>query len=212
MKKMVAVIIMITLFIGTFALAETVELSQYNDTEMISLLEAVQQENADRHIERSANLPQGSYLAGKDIPAGSYDISVEYKGSMWMDVYIYADGGNGEMIQDYTVFADGSYGDGTGNFHVELTDGTPPATSEHSTKESAGHHRAKHTAAISAMHSHARLHHRPTAHSRATHRAMMHSHAGSHAMSHPRAAKAATTGASTIHSIHCSSPPFLLIQ
>ncbi len=123
MKKVFAVIITITLFVGSFALAETVDLSQYKDAELISLLEAVQQEIANRHIERSADLPQGSYLVGKDIPAGSYDISVVYKGSMWMDIYIYADGGDGEMKQDFSVFADGNYGDGTGSFHVELTDG-----------------------------------------------------------------------------------------
>ena len=123
MRKLFAVIITIALFVGTFALAETVDLSQYNDTELISLLEAVQQEIANRHIERSADLPQGSYLVGKDIPAGSYDISVVYKGSMWMDIYIYADGGDGDVKQDFSVFADGNYGDGTGSFHVELTDG-----------------------------------------------------------------------------------------
>ena len=123
MKRILAVIIVITLFIGTFALAETVDLSQYNDTELISLLEEIQQEIADRHIERSANLPQGSYLVGKDIPSGSYDISVVYKGSMWMDIYIYADGGDGDIKQDFSVFSDGNYGDGTGSFHVELSDG-----------------------------------------------------------------------------------------
>ena len=66
MKKVFAVIITITLFVGSFALAETVDLSQYKDAELISLLEAVQQEIANRHIERSADLPQGSYLVGKD--------------------------------------------------------------------------------------------------------------------------------------------------
>ena len=70
MRKLFAVIITIALFVGTFALAETVDLSQYNDTDLVSLLEAVQQEIANRHIEKSADLPQGSYLVGKDIPAG----------------------------------------------------------------------------------------------------------------------------------------------
>ena len=123
MRKLFAVIITIAFFVGTFALAETVDLSQYNDTDLVSLLEAVQQEIANRHIEKSADLPQGSYLVGKDIPAGSYDISVVYKGSMWMDIYIYADSGEGDVKQDFSVFADGNYGDGTGSFHVELTDG-----------------------------------------------------------------------------------------
>lgn len=123
MKKVFAAMLAIALLIGTFALAETVDLSQYNDNELVSLLDAVQQEIANRHIEKSAELPQGSYLVGKDIPAGSYDISVVYKGSMWMDIYIYEDGGNGEMKQDFSVFADGNYGDGTGSFHVELAEG-----------------------------------------------------------------------------------------
>ena len=40
-----------------------------------------------------------------------------------MDIYIYEDGGSGEMKQDFSVFADGNYGDGTGSFHVELAEG-----------------------------------------------------------------------------------------
>ena len=110
-------------YISTFAQAETLDLSSYSDTALVELLLNVQQEIADRRIEKSANLPAGSYIVGKDLPVGVYDISVIYNGSMWMDIYVYADGGDGDKKQEFTVFADGNYGDGTGAFHVDLAEG-----------------------------------------------------------------------------------------
>lgn len=124
MKKILGILVAILIALTSLsASAEKVDFSTYTDDALIELLASVQQEIADRHIEKSATLPEGSYIVGKDIPVGSYDITVSYKGSMWMDVYIYADGGEGEKKQDFTVFANGDYGDGTGSFHVDLVDG-----------------------------------------------------------------------------------------
>ena len=124
MKKVFGILLAVLIALTSLSgLAETLDLSGYSDAALIELLASVQQEIADRHIEKSANLPQGSYIVGKDIPAGSYDISVVYKGSMWMDVYVYPNGDSGEAKHDFTVFADGNYGDGTGSFHVDLAEG-----------------------------------------------------------------------------------------
>lgn len=124
MKRLFAVIVSIVLLLACVsASADAVNLKSLDNTALIDLLAFVQQEIADRHIEKSASLPEGSYIVGKDIPAGLYDITVTYKGSMWMDVYIIADGGKGDTKQDFTVFANGDYGDGTGAFHAELLDG-----------------------------------------------------------------------------------------
>lgn len=124
MKRLFAVILSIVLLLGSLsAFAEAVDLKSLDDTALIDLLAAVQQEIAERHIEKSANLPEGSYIVGKDIPAGTYDITVTYKGSMWMDVYIYPGTGSNDAKHDFTVFAEGDYGDGTGNFHVDLAEG-----------------------------------------------------------------------------------------
>lgn len=124
MKRLICVILVgLVVFFCMSSFAEGIDFSSYSDSALIDLLSAVQQEIADRHIAKSANLPQGSYIVGRDIPAGTYDISVTFTGSMWMDIYVYADGGNGEQKQDFTVFANGDYGDGTGFFHVELVEG-----------------------------------------------------------------------------------------
>ena len=124
MKKLLGILLAAVIALTRLtAMAETIDFNGYNDTALIELLTSVQQEIANRHIEKSANLPQGTYLVGKDIPVGSYDISVVYKGSMWMDVYIYPDAGSKDAKHDFTVFADGDYGDGTGRFHVDLTEG-----------------------------------------------------------------------------------------
>ena len=89
MKKILGILVAAVIALTSLtALAEAIDFSDYNDAALIELLASVQQEIANRHIEKSASLPQGTYLVGKDIPAGSYDISVVYKGSMWMDVYI----------------------------------------------------------------------------------------------------------------------------
>lgn len=104
MKRLFAVILSIVLLLGSVsAFAEAVDLKSLDDTVLIDLLVSVQQEIADRHIEKSASLPEGSYIVGKDIPAGTYDITVTYKGSMWMDVYIHPDTGSKDAIHDFTT-------------------------------------------------------------------------------------------------------------
>lgn len=88
MKKVLGILIAVLIVLTSLpVLAERVDFSAYNDAELIELLASVQQEIANRHIEKSATLPEGSYIVGKDIPVGSYDITVSYKGSMWMDEY-----------------------------------------------------------------------------------------------------------------------------
>lgn len=124
MKKLCSILIAVLVaFISLTVLAEAEDLSSYNDATLIELLTSVQQEIANRHIDKTASLPQGTYLVGKDIPAGSYDISVVYKGSMWMDVFIYPNAESKDAKHDFTVFGDENYGDGTGSFHVDLTEG-----------------------------------------------------------------------------------------
>ena len=124
MKKtfgiLVAVVIALTSLSG---FAEAIDFSAYNNAALIELLASVQQEVADRNIEKSANIPEGSYLVGKDIPVGTYDITVTYNGSMWMDVYILSDTESKDVKHNFTIFADGDYGDGTGSFHVDLAEG-----------------------------------------------------------------------------------------
>ena len=61
------------LFTGSLTTgAETVDMGKYSNEEIIALLDLVQKEIASRGIERTAIIPAGQYVGGKDIPAGSY--------------------------------------------------------------------------------------------------------------------------------------------
>lgn len=56
-----------------FAPAEDVtDLSVLNDEQLVALLAEVQGEIVARHIEKTASLPAGTYIGGRDVPAGSY--------------------------------------------------------------------------------------------------------------------------------------------
>ena len=56
-----------------FASAEDVtDLSSLNDEQLVALLAEVQNEIVARHIEKTASLPAGTYIGGRDIPIGSY--------------------------------------------------------------------------------------------------------------------------------------------
>ena len=52
--------------------AEGVGLNTYSDEELLALLGAVQQEVAARRIERTATLPAGIYIGGRDLPVAGY--------------------------------------------------------------------------------------------------------------------------------------------
>lgn len=69
------------------ALADSIDLSGYTDEEIVVLLDQVQAEVVNRHIEKTATLPKGTYIAGKDIPVGSYVYSVTV-----LDIEEYGDG------------------------------------------------------------------------------------------------------------------------
>lgn len=70
------------------ALAETLSLSQYTDDEILDLLTQIQAEIASRGIEKTATLPAGRYVGGKDIPAGSYIMlcktDANHHGIVWL--------------------------------------------------------------------------------------------------------------------------------
>ena len=131
MRKTIAIVGMVLAFLSlaSFTAAEkvkSIDLSKYSDEEIITLYNSVQQEIVDRHIEKTANLYAGSYLVGKDIPAGSYILHAEYEGSAWMNVFIYADGGDGEeLFTGYVFSADNQAAQmrGEGTWSIVLHEG-----------------------------------------------------------------------------------------
>ena len=73
MKKWAAVMIVLAIVICTgFAVSEGIDLAGLNDDELVALMGQVQAEIVARHIAGTATLSSGTYIAGRDIPAGSY--------------------------------------------------------------------------------------------------------------------------------------------
>ena len=73
MKKiLIAVVVVCLLIVPSFSLAEALDFSAYTDGELLTLLEQVQAEVVNRHIQKTATLQAGTYIGGRDIPAGSY--------------------------------------------------------------------------------------------------------------------------------------------
>ena len=101
MKKSM-VLILTTVMIAvtsSFAWADTIDLSGYDDTALVELLRQGQQEIVDRNIEKTAELPSGKYIGGRDIPAGTFIWTCMAQGEDWGNVTVYS-------LED-----DGSYGD-----------------------------------------------------------------------------------------------------
>lgn len=75
MKKTLALILIVCLLAvpAVYSSAEDVtDLSVLNDEQLVALLAEVQTEIVARHIEKTASLPAGTYIGGRDVPAGSY--------------------------------------------------------------------------------------------------------------------------------------------
>ena len=78
MKKTLALILTVCLLAAPMAFASaenTTDLSSLNDEQLVALLAKVQSEIVARHIEKTASLTAGTYIGGRDIPAGSYILS-----------------------------------------------------------------------------------------------------------------------------------------
>ena len=98
MKKLI-VLLMTLVFAAcaTMAFAEEIDLAGLSDDEIVTLMGRVQEEIVARHIEGTATLAGGTYIAGKDIPAGSYVFTCLATGDDWGNVTIYSE--KGEIIQ-----------------------------------------------------------------------------------------------------------------
>lgn len=90
--------LLVALLLIPAALADTVNLSTMSDAEIIALLEQVNQEIVNRGINKTARLPQGGYIAGKDLPAGRYIFTCQAKGDDWGNLTVKSDEGSGKLI------------------------------------------------------------------------------------------------------------------
>ena len=78
MKKFLSafVALMLVFSMLTAAFAADIDFMGMTDDEVIEMTKACQQELVDRGIGKSAELNNGYYVAGYDIPAGSYIASI----------------------------------------------------------------------------------------------------------------------------------------
>lgn len=99
MRKLMAVLLaLIIIACSSLTLAEEIDISTLNDDELVAFMAQVQEEIVARHIQRTANLAGGTYIAGKDIPAGSYIYTCMASGSDWGNVTIYSEKGEGDQL------------------------------------------------------------------------------------------------------------------
>ncbi len=95
MKKIICVLLaMFLLLASTVCFAETVNLGELDNDELIALLNSVQQELMVRNIQKTASLPTGKYVAGVDIPAGSYVLTCVTDDDHYGFVYVSAPSDN----------------------------------------------------------------------------------------------------------------------
>lgn len=99
MRKVMAVLLVLVMMACSgLSLAEEIDLSTLSDDALVALMARVQEEIVARHIEGTANLPGGTFIAGKDIPAGSYIYTCLASGEDWGNVTIYSDKGEGSQL------------------------------------------------------------------------------------------------------------------
>ena len=99
MKKVIAVLLLLVIMVCSgFSLAEVIDISSLNDDELVALMTRVQEEIVARHIEGTANLARGTYIVGKDLPAGSYIYTSLVSGDDWGNVTIYSEKGEGDQL------------------------------------------------------------------------------------------------------------------
>ena len=99
MKKLISLLVVLLLVAcAGMALSEGIDLAGLSDDEIVALLNRVQEEVVDRHIERTATLASGAYIGGKDIPAGSYIFTCLATGDDWGNVTIYSEKGEGKQL------------------------------------------------------------------------------------------------------------------
>ena len=90
MKKLIALLIAIIILCGS-AVAETPDLSGLTADELLSVIREAQALLFDQQLVDGVRVPQGTYIIGEDIPAGTYRIEIT-DGTGYYDVRDVPDG------------------------------------------------------------------------------------------------------------------------
>lgn len=107
MKKVFAFLLVICMLAVTAtSFAAGVNLKKMTDDEIVQLLKDVQNELVKRKIEKSAKMPAGKYIVGRDFPAGCYMLKINAKGDDWGNLTVKGDKGSGSLKEWEVVSAD----------------------------------------------------------------------------------------------------------
>ena len=104
------------------ALAENIDLSGLSDDELLALENRIQAEIVARRIEGVAALPAGAYIAGKDVPVGTYILTCLATGDDWGNITIRADAGEGKQVF-WEVVGAPDEGEAPESFFITLNEG-----------------------------------------------------------------------------------------
>ena len=121
-RTMLVLVACLLVVMQVVSVAETIDFSAYSDDELIQLLHSVQQEIASRNIEKTAELRAGTYVVGRDLPAGSYIAFMDNRSVMYQDIVVTS--AEGKRKYSFTVYQEGfAKSDGTGEFSLRLEEG-----------------------------------------------------------------------------------------
>jgi hypothetical protein len=126
MKRLAALfLIMIMTALTVNVWADSLDLSAYDDTALVELLEQVQQEVTDRHIEKTAELQSGKYIGGRDVPSGTYIWTCMATGEDWGNVTVYTldENGNHDKQSVWQVVSAPENGEEQESFLITLNEG-----------------------------------------------------------------------------------------
>lgn len=114
------VLCLVSSTIGAVA-EELIDISQYSDEEIISLVAQFQTELVNRGIEKTASLNAGKYIGGKDIPAGTYVLFCKtdnnHHGIVWLRAADDLENDYPSKLYEHIGF------DGEETFYIEIEEG-----------------------------------------------------------------------------------------
>lgn len=87
MKKLVSIILFITLFVVP-ALADEIDLSSMTFDELLTLRAALNSEISMRLENESSNIYSGKYIVGEDIKAGTYVLFADMPSAYYVSIQI----------------------------------------------------------------------------------------------------------------------------
>lgn len=123
MKKWITLLLTLALTTCTgLALAEEVDLARLSDDALVELMGRVREEIVARRIEATATLSGGTYIAGKDVPVGSYVYTCLATGDDWGNVTVYSEGDEGEQLF-WEVVSAPDEGEEAESFFITLNEG-----------------------------------------------------------------------------------------